>query len=244
LRLLRGDVYRALRANKDLLCSSTQRGGSDRPNRAEQADVLLLGSVKENDRPRLRRALMRLFPRLESIWSNLHYGGGSDSAWVRERRVCTKDHFASYFRFSVGDDVLPRDELKNLIAKASDAAFVQATLRSALSVVRKNGTTKAQLLLDELNVHAEDVADNDVAPLLAAMFELGDELDIQADRGRGFSFADNPLRIHWLLRRLTLERFDLAKRSAVFVEACAKAGLGFASRSVAGSNGCAQLYRR
>lgn len=104
-------------------------------------------------------------------------------------------------------------------------AFLQATFRSALSVARKDGTTKAKLLLDELNVHAEEVADKDVAMLLAAIFEIGDELDVEADRERGFSIGDNPLRIHWLLRRLTLERFDLAKRSAIFVEACAKAGL-------------------
>lgn len=32
------------------------------------------GAIRERDRERLRRALMRLFPRLESIWGNLHYG--------------------------------------------------------------------------------------------------------------------------------------------------------------------------
>jgi predicted KAP-like P-loop ATPase len=225
LRLLRGEVYRALRANKAFVCGLGRRGAGDGRDRSEEANSLLLGSVKESDRPRLRRALMRLFPRLESIWSNLHYGEGSESAWVRERLVCTKKHFDSYFRFSVGDDILPREELKNIIARAADTAFVPATFRAALPVARKDGTTKAKLLLDELNVHAEDVTDGDVAPLLTALFELGDELDVLSDEARGFSIGDNHLRINWLLRRLTKERFDLATRSALFVAACEKAGL-------------------
>lgn len=227
LRLLRGELYRSIRANKDLVCGLAQRGMGDGRGRAAETDALLLGSVKETDRPRLRRALMRLFPRLESVWSNVHYGADSEADWARERRVCTKDHVASYFRFSVGDDVLPRNELNDVIARASDKAIVQEAFRSALSVTRKDGTTKAQLLLNELNVHADEVADSDVAPLLAAIFELGDELDVRSDEGKAFSYGDNALRIHWLLRRLTLERFDLAKRSAVFVEACAQAGVGW-----------------
>jgi predicted KAP-like P-loop ATPase len=227
LRLLRGEVYRALRANKAFVCGRGERGGGDGRGKAEEANTLLLGSVKEGDRQRLRKALMRLFPRLESIWSNVHYGDGSESAWVRERLVCTEEHFDSYFRFSVGDDVLPREELKNIIAKAADTAFVKTTFRTALSVVRKDGTTKAKLLLDELNVHAEEVVDDDVAPLLTALFEIADELDVPSDEARGFSIGDNPLRIHWLLRRLTLERFDLATRSNMFWAACERAGLSW-----------------
>ena len=65
LRLLRGDVYRALRASKEVICGLADRGGGDGRGQAGEMDTLLLGSVKENDRPRLRRALMRLFPRLE-----------------------------------------------------------------------------------------------------------------------------------------------------------------------------------
>jgi predicted KAP-like P-loop ATPase len=227
LRLLRGDVYRVLRANREEICGLADRSGGDGRSRADELDAVLLAQVKEEDRPRLRRALMRLFPRLESVWNNLHYGEGTESEWVRERRVCTKEHFDSYFRFSVGEDVLPREELTSLIAKASDPAFVKKTFRSALSVTRKDGTTKAKLLLDELNIHADEVADNDVAPLLAALFELGDELDVRSDEERGFSIGDNPLRIHWLLRCLALERFDLATRSGIFISACAGAGLGW-----------------
>jgi hypothetical protein len=56
---------------------------------------------------------------------------------------------------------------------------------------------------------------------------MGDELDVPADQSRGFGFANNTLRMHWLLRRLTRERFDLAKRSQVLTAACETAPLGW-----------------
>jgi len=139
--------------------------------------------------------------------------------------VCAEDHFDTYFRFSLGDGVLPREEIQSVIANASDQAFVQERLRSALATERKDGKTKAALLLEALQLHAAEVADRDVGSLLSTVFGLADELDVKADEAGGFSIGDNQLRIHWLLRALTLERFDLATRSALFVAACGGASL-------------------
>jgi hypothetical protein len=66
-----------------------------------------------------------------------------------------------------------------------------------------------------------------VQPLLTTIFRLGDELDVAVDEAKAFSIGNNHLRIHWLLRRLTLERFDLARRSGIFMAACETAALGW-----------------
>lgn len=227
LRLFRPSVYRVLRGNKNRLCGTND--SYERPGRdlKTEMDTLLLASAAKEDHDRLRSALMRLFPRLESVWNNLSYGGDSANRWARERLLCTSEHFDSYFRFSVGDDVLPREEIETLIAHASDSEFVKRKFREALAATRRGGKTKAMLLLDELNLHAQNVADNDVAPLLAAIFELGDELDVESDKAGAFDIGDNQLRIHWLLRSLTLDRFDLATRSKVFMAASEKAALSW-----------------
>ena len=227
LRLLQAEVYRSLRAHKDQLCGTSDMFGRQERDLAAETDRLLFGASEHRDRDRLRRALMRLFPRLESVWSNMHYGEGSTTEWERQRRVCSKDHFDAYFRFALGDDVLPRGEVDELIAHASDQDFIKAKLREALTAKRKNGQTKAALLLDELNLHAVKVLDENVAPLLAAIFSIGDELNVDSDAAGPFDIGDNHLRIHWLLRRLTLERFDLARRSAVLLTACEAAALSW-----------------
>jgi predicted KAP-like P-loop ATPase len=227
LRLFRPVVYRSLRSSNSWICGTNDPYGQPARNLQTEMDALLLRGVDAEELGQLRRALMRLFPRLESVWNNLSYGGDSAGQWTRDRLVCSTEHFESYFRFSIGDDVIPIDEINTLVARASDEAFVKQAFRDALGITRRDGKTKAMLLLDELNLHAEDVSDKDVTPLLTAIFELGDELDVESDKARAFDIGDNQLRIHWLLRRLTLDRFDLAARSKVFMAASENAALSW-----------------
>ncbi|WP_063683456.1 KAP family P-loop NTPase fold protein [Bradyrhizobium stylosanthis] len=225
LRVLRPRLYHSLKRHKDRLC------GTARDNRgrdeATELDRVFLGSEDTSDHDRLRRALMRLFPRLSSVWSNVHYGADSAEDWARDRLVCSKEHFDSYFRFSIGDDVLPKSELDTVMLRARDTEFIKATFRSAISTIRRNGRTKAMLLLEELNLHAAEIASDAVLPLLSALFEIADELELDSDRAGAFDIGDNRLRLHWLLRRLTLERFDLSQRSQIFASACEFASLGW-----------------
>ncbi|MDC7787352.1 P-loop NTPase fold protein [Rhodoplanes sp. TEM] len=227
MRLFQPSVYRNLRSSKEKLCGTGDRTGRSGRDRAGEMNALFLDIVPEKDREHVKRSLMRLFPGLESVWGNLSYGDGAAATWSRDRLVCSEDHFDSYFRFSIGDDVLSRTELDELISKASDEIFVKSSMRAALGVKRRDGSTKAKLILDELNLHAARVEKKDVGPLLKALFEIADELDVEADRERGFSIGDNELRIHWLLRSLTRGRFDLATRSKLFAAACRTASLSW-----------------
>jgi predicted KAP-like P-loop ATPase len=228
LRLLQPAVYRGIRANKGLLTGGADRGASRySEDQKKEYDEHLLGGVSAKDRERLRRALKRLFPRLDSVWGNLSYGDDSIAEWERRRRVCARSHFDVYFRLSVGDDVLKKDEIETLVRKAGDGSFVKSSLLTALDVLRSNGETKAALILEELNLHADAVADGDVQPLLTTIFEVADQLDVPQDAAKAFSMGDNRLRIHWLLRRLTLDRFDLGRRSALLLAASKNAPIGW-----------------
>ena len=228
LRILQSDIYRAVRANKDRLCGTNDESGRRIDDQqSSDYDRMLFGSSDLPKIDRRRRALMRLFPRLEGIWQNMHYTSSSATRWARQRLVCAEDHFDSYFRFSIGDEILPRKEIDEFIRRASDKNFVTNSVRDALVVKRADGSTKAALILDELNLHADKVPDDDVQPLLTALFSLGDEVNVDADKAKAFGIGDNQLRIHWLLRRLTLERFDLPKRSAVFMTAAETAPVGW-----------------
>lgn len=227
LRLFRPTVYRALRANKERLTTTTEPLSRLTQEQRSQFGSSLLPNVAESDGDRLREALMRLFPPLASLWSNVLYGDNSETEWSRERRACASDHFDSYFRFAISDDVLGKQEIDELIARAADDAFIAAALREGLAVTRSNGGTRAALIMEELNLHANSVNKDHVQPLLTTIFRLGDELDVAVDEAKAFSIGNNHLRIHWLLRRLTLERFDLAERSAIFIAACETAALGW-----------------
>lgn len=139
LRLLHPDIYRAVRQSKDRLCNLARNERDDGRTQAEEYEDLLLRSTEGVQRERLRRALMRIFPVLESIWSNMHYGADFARQWAAERRVCSSSHFDAYFRFAIGAEVLSATELDALIAKASDPEFVAAELRRAVTVTIEEG---------------------------------------------------------------------------------------------------------
>jgi predicted KAP-like P-loop ATPase len=227
IRLLHPDLYRAIRQNKDRLCGASARDRTNREDLSTEYDSFLLRSADADQNKRHRRTLMRLFPALESVWGNMSYSSDSRQQWASERRVCSPGHFESYFRFAVGSGVLSAKELEVFIANASDIDFVASEMRRAVLVTRPGGGTKAAVILDELHVHAERIGKTDVQPLLTGLFAVSDEIDVEADKGRGFSFDSNELRLHWLLRRLTRDRKPIAERSELLVSACRSASLGW-----------------
>jgi predicted KAP-like P-loop ATPase len=225
LRVFRPEVYGALRGGKELLCGadgmSAYRSVSERTMQYDR----LLSAVSDDKKGATKNALMRIFPRTQAIWSNVHYNDAE--RWAAERRACSERHFDAYFRFALGDEALQRSAIDDVIAHAADREHVQVAFRRALATARSGGRTTASLLLDELKFHADKVPAESVEPLLCALFEIADELQVEGDKEKAFSIGDNQLRLHWLLRRLTLERFDLARRSATFVAACRNAQLGW-----------------
>ena len=155
LRLFRPKLFQAVRDNKDLLVGAASSNANYSLNNAEtEYDQLFLNHEPEEDRDRLRHAMMRLFPRLQGIWSNMHYN--DTQQWSLQRRVCAKEHFDTYFRFSHSTQTVSRRESDELIRRSADREFVQQTFLTALSVIQANGRTKASYLLDELKIRSGD----------------------------------------------------------------------------------------
>ncbi len=226
LRLFRPKLYQSIRNNKGLLVGTASNDANYSQNNAEtEYNQIFINNEPEKDRDRLRRAMMRLFPRLQGIWSNTHYS--DTQPWSRQRRACAEEHFDTYFRFSLSSQTVSRREIDEIISRATDSEFVQKTFENALSVIQTNGRTKASSLLDELKIRSGDIPDEKVEPLLSSLFAIADKLHNSADERRGFERSDNFFRLHWLLRALTNERFTIEKRSAVLVAALENATLGW-----------------
>lgn len=225
LRLLHPDVYRAIRQNKDALCGTGRFDGHRRETASKRLTEQFFGAAARPSHEVQQRILMRLFPALENVWSNISYGEGSVQQWARSRRVCAPAHFDTYFRFTVSDESLSKAELDTFIAQASDSDFVKFTLQQALTVPLRSGGTKASVWLDELGTHADRVAADQISALLTSLFEIADKLDAQAGSYRGS--ASNALRLRWLCRGLTERRLSLDERSAVFRRACDTASLSW-----------------
>ena len=137
LRVFRPNLYRALRGNKVRLTTTTDPTSRWTQAQRDQFDKNLFVQRPEA-RERLRGALTRLFPPLESA-GNVIYGHDFADEWSRDRRACSSVHFDFYFRFSISDEVLAKQEVDDLIAHASDDAFIVAAIREGLGVKRSSG---------------------------------------------------------------------------------------------------------
>jgi predicted KAP-like P-loop ATPase len=232
LRLYEPGLFSAIKSNKQLVCG-TQGQGDVNGNDRSRLDVFLR-EVPEDRHELARTALQRLFPRLE----NMGYTGEWLSEWSSERRVCVETHFDTYFRLSLSDEVLSATQIDELIDKAEDLQFIQSAFREASKVERRTGQSMVPVYLDELTTNGKRVEKAKVEPLLGALFEIHDEIDQEKDADRGFmAMANTSLRYHWLIRRLTRDRFTIQERTEVYLEATKRASLGWLVDFVSSARG-------
>jgi len=233
LRLLHPKIYRSVRQNKYPLCGQVV-GNYNLSGWVKGYEELLLGPFTGAQREYLRNTMMRIFPVLEYVWEKNSYRGGYvDPRWAAERRVCSAPHFDAYFRFAIGTEVLPVAELDALIANADDPAFIAEEMRRAVLVAQSSGGAKATVILDELAWHAEEVDIAHTQPLLTGLFEVADEINVEADRAKRFGGINNENRLFRLSRCMTQDRLTLEQRSAIYVAACQTASLGWLADFVA-----------
>lgn len=227
IRLFQPEVHAVIAHNGNMLCGGLQSGSEKIELRRSRYDALLLGSVADGAKDATREVLCRLFPGLDSVWNGHGYDVGFEDHWRAERRLCSKAHFDTYFRFGISEETLPVAELDAIIACADDAGAVQEALRRAATVPRRTGGTRAAVLIEELTVSGNRIAEVNVPTFLGALFGIADELDTDADKPTPFHIADNQLRLHWLMYKLLLRRFTLAERSRIVAEAAKGATLAW-----------------
>jgi len=229
LRLFRFPLHQAIRSHRSMLCGSGEDYGRPRNQEKAYSDLFLSSAKTDADREYLKVALRRLFPRLDSVWANVHYDSSSERDWRARRRICAPAHFSSYFRLTLGPDAIPRKLLDGLIAKAGDREYVQAFFRERVKAVRSDGCSEVPIVLNDLIGSGNKISTDKVVPFLAAIFEIADELDVERDEERGFgSVGSNNLRLHWLLNELVRDRFSQAERNQLLKQTLQGASLGWA----------------
>ena len=224
LRLFRPALYQSVRTNKSKLVGLGETMMIVTPEQlAKNYETEFLGHEPEGDRSKTKYVLMKLFPRLESIWSSTKYS--DEQSWARKRRVCSELHFDTYFQFCLSPYTIPHSEIQALIRRADDPVFVRSQFRKALRVHQAEGRTKASFLLDEMRYHSQSIPVKNVRQFLSALYFIADEFDVDCDKAGGGDPTENRLRLRWLTRALLLDRTKPSERSTILMEACQDASV-------------------
>lgn len=231
LRFFRPSVYHTIRLHKLALTGLTRfdvRENEEEINKTAEFDKLFLRSEPEADWSNLKTWLAHLFPSLNQAWfTRDSYDTGK---WQRERRVCCNAHFDTYFLFSFSSDVIPKAEIQKIINQADDQNFIQETVHKALEKPWNDEQTKAFLLINELALRAQDVADAKASSFLKTMYGVAGALQTVADDDprRFFYPGDGDgWRLYQLTRRLLIERISSAEQYPIIKAALQSTPLDF-----------------
>lgn len=234
LRLYEPTLFSAIKGNKSLVCGTKTENNNNNDDRFS----IFLNGIEEGRQDVAKTALQRLFPRLESIG----YGGEWISEWSSERRVCVEAHFDTYFRLNLSDEVLSGKAIDELIEKAGDSDYIKKVFMDAANARRRTGQSMVPVYFDELTTHGKRVDKDKVRPLLSALFEIHDAIDLKIDADSGFmAMANTTLRYHWLIRKLTRNKFSIEERTDMYLRATEAASLGWLINFVSSARGDYQV---
>lgn len=189
----------------------------------------ILATVEPEGRQRAHVALNRLFPKLQSVWSNYIFNSNSLAEWDRDRRVCVERRFPAYFKFQIGDDALTRDELESFVSKIADESYVCEKITEYAGAIRSAGGTKAAVLLEELSANIDLIPSTDIRKAVVNLFGVASAFTNSYDDFRGGIPA---IWNFWFLMKAMLERLNASARDealrCAFTNAKSFQGIGFA----------------
>lgn len=219
LRVFLPDVYDTVRTSPDEFVGYRAPGDGQDKQRATAFHDAWLSRVPEPLRGSTKDLMQRLFPRLESVWSNMHYSGDSLLIWRRDLRVCVPDIHSAYFRLSLPEGIVSRADIDALLAVAKDPEAFASAFRAAANQKTATGVSKARGLLERTMDHIpEQLGVEHAQPIVSALFRVGDELLLSTDKVRGGFDFGNESRVTRIAYHL-LKKVDPAQRAPLLLQA-------------------------
>jgi len=216
LRVFEPEVYGVIRDQREMFIGHADRGSRQNNNPEQAFHDNWLSQVPAARRPHVKDLLLHVFPRLQSIWSNMHYGTDAVAIWRRQLRVCSPETFDVYFQFGVALEALRRAELEELVAAGPDVERAVAILRLASTIKRPGGVSKARDYLDRLGDVEDKITPEAAKGLLLALFEVGDSLLGPADEQGGLTAFPNRWRLMWTINYV-LDRIPSGERASLLL---------------------------
>jgi predicted KAP-like P-loop ATPase len=156
----------------DLRASVAQYMGLDSGQRDLKTDTKrfqdLLGDSRELVEPLLRA----LFPQLSTLAGDSEGRSGSefDMGWASDCRICSMDHFDTYFMLAVPRGRISEEQLQIALAATNS----RAEIRTFLGSLEKSG--QAEQLLNRFSAHISELDAMRIENTLLALMDVGDEL--------------------------------------------------------------------
>jgi len=206
------------RSDMELMRRALNQEEPDREGHAKAFGVLLqLAPVRHQDAA--RAVLVELFPQLSRLEDEHRpWESPQETEWSLDRRVCSTDHFESYFLLTTRERVVSERELGEIIALARD------TEREPLGVklLELDSQGKGNDALRRLSIRAQNMSAPQIETTIGAFLDVSDDPEHWGHPER------TPLRFRMIglyLATLLSAVSEPAERATVAVR-CIESGIG------------------
>lgn len=219
LRVFLPDTYATIRDHREHFAGYSNPGMLPDRQELRAFHDAWVAAIPDALRSGVCLMLQRLFPRLESVFGNMVYGGESLGEWRRELRVCSPDHFTTYFQFGVAADSLSHADLRSMISLGGDENAIEAVLITATRVTRQAGHTKAHEYIRRLR-DVQEIPAAFSRAFIRVTLRAGDRFYSPADAVGAFRVSTG-IEVAWLIRHL-LETIAPDEREALMIASVAQ----------------------
>lgn len=218
IQIFMPDIYDGIRDNKYIFSGvfgTSYDGLSASKEYVQRRCDEIIKSTSKYPLEVLKELLLRLFPKLESIYGNTTYDYNHMDIWRKDGRICTPDIFDRFFSLSIPKREISQREIETILLLASNpSAFTEALLKL-------NEDGRIVRFLERMEDYTQkDIPEGNIENIITVLMDIGD-LFPEADAG--FSSINTPMRILSLFYQLS-HRFDIKeKRFNIFKNAIEKA---------------------
>ena len=127
VRIFYPTLYEVIKQNKGIFTGSSEDsmyGNSDKEK--PQIAAMIEKSIDSSDKEEIDgvlQLLKSLFPKLETIYGNTHYGNDWEKSWREAQRICSPEYFQRYFSYAVPMDDIPDQTIAQIINTSSRGNF-------------------------------------------------------------------------------------------------------------------------
>ena len=218
LRLFHPGIYQKIQKSKGVLFESSEYPDDENSQpQNNTAEDIILEEESEVDRTRLSNLLNHLFPFLNDNSQN-------PNSLKREKRVCSKSHFDTYFRFAVSNDAISHEEFSEFVEKAGDAEFIEQKL--AKDSNEAYNESKIESLFNEIDNRIDSFNVEDIGPFLVSLYSVADRIHTSSEFFNSYSRSlSNRDRIVGLTIRSLRQLESSDQVSEIIFEICDSAPL-------------------
>ena len=181
IRVFAPEVYLAMADEKRAFTTTDSMyvghdNSRDRESRKNICEQIITGKSPDGLADTMREIIQQLFPQVNGIYSNTHYGHDWQQGWRQQLRVCSEGIFDKYFSLSVPSAALSEKSLNDFLTTIDDVSAFAENLK------KFQEEDKLRLVLERLLDHLDNLNDQQREKLLLSVFDFSEGVK---DKRRG-----------------------------------------------------------